>query len=67
MPEKDDNALFLGLLVIPVNGFIDSSIVVGLPVEPGIMRGVILHIEPSNDGSLGCFCDKIIVIEGGLS
>ena len=47
MPEEDDYALFFCLLV-PLDGFIDGAVVIGLPVEPGVVGGVVLHVESSD-------------------
>lgn len=67
MPEEDYYSLAIGLGVIPFDGLIDGSIICRLPIVPGIVRGVVLHIKSSNNGFFPCFADKVIIIECGLT
>ena len=48
VPKEDDDSLLFCLLVIPFYRFVDCAIVVSLPVEPRVMRRVVLHIESSD-------------------
>ena len=49
MPLEGDNSLFVGA-EIPVDSFVNGSIVDGFPAEPRIVRGVVLHIKSLDDG-----------------
>lgn len=66
MPEESNNAFPFGVFV-PFDGFIDGAVVVGLPVEPRVVRRVVLHIETSDHGNFVGFAGEIVVIEGGLT
>jgi hypothetical protein len=67
MPEEYDSSFSLGLIIVPFDGFIDSSIIIGSPLVPRVMGRVILHVEASDHRYLSSFADKLIIIEGSLS
>ena len=66
MPEKVDNALAVGLLV-PIDGFADCAVVVGRPIVPRIVGGVVLHVEALDNGFESCLSDEIFIVECGLA
>lgn len=48
VPEECHDSFFLGLIEIPIHAFVNSSVVIGLPIEPGVVWRVVLHIETSD-------------------
>lgn len=54
MPEKYDDSLFVCIVKVPFNGFVDCAVVDWLPVEPGVVGRIVLHIEASDHRMFSC-------------
>ena len=67
MPEEDYDSFLLSFLVVPFDSFINSAIIISLPVKPWIMRWIILHIEASNKWFLTSFANKVIIVKCSLT
>ena len=67
VPEEDDDSLLVGLLVVPLDGLVDCAVVSRLPVVPGVVGRVVLHVKTSHQRFLPCLADKLIVVKSGLS
>lgn len=65
MPVESHNAFAVGASV-PVNRVLDGAIIIGLPVVPGVVRRVVLHIETLHQGALPDFRLQLFVVVVGL-